>query len=727
MQKFQLVLLIHAHQPVGNFENVLESAYAKSYLPFVEVLARHPSIRVGLHYSGPLLEWIERAHQEYFERLRELVGRGQVEMIGGGFYEPILIAIPPEDRQEQIKRLADYVEKHFGRRPTGAWLAERVWEPQLPSTLRAAGVDYTLVDDNHFLGAGFELDNLYGYYVAEDQGQTVKVLPGLKSLRYLIPFRGIDETMQFLRKTAAEHPGGFAAMGDDLEKFGIWPGTHDHCYRDGWVENFFAALENSGDWMELSAPANAIARRVPLGRADLPTASYTEMMEWALPTPARVRYHALTQEFTSRPDDLPFVRGGIWRNFFSKYSESNLLQKKMLHVSGKLRRLEHRKLRDEASAEQLSKATTLLLRSQCNDPYWHGIFGGLYAPHLRTAAWQSLVEAEAILDHLSHRKQEYAKVEKCDFDADEREEIYFTSDRYAILVQPNDGGTICAIDCRPSGAQQTRSPQRTEPGGAADEDGRGSAAALINSLKRRPESYHEKIRGGIGKKAAGVVHSIHEQIRTKEDGLERWLNYDRWPQHSFRFLLFSRDKKQQDCAMIRLDEDANLAAGTYVATHLSADRVSLVSQDSREWCVEKAFSFVPTPQGFDIVCDAKLKRTGQGAARFQAGLEVVLNFLAPSAPDRYFESSGWRHSLNWSGAMPASQLRVVDEWQKVAVTVSAADAREFWICPIETVSESEEGFERIYQGSKIVTVWAVELTPGQEWNGQLTFRVAHLA
>ena len=93
--KFQLTLLIHAHQPVGNFDDVFERAYAQSYLPFVEVLSRHPSIRVGLHYTGSLLEWIERAHPEYFERLRGLVERGQIEIVGGGYYEPILIAIPP--------------------------------------------------------------------------------------------------------------------------------------------------------------------------------------------------------------------------------------------------------------------------------------------------------------------------------------------------------------------------------------------------------------------------------------------------------------------------------------------------------------------------------------------------------------------------------------------------------------------------------------------------------
>src|SRR5713226_1610121 len=137
---FHLSLLIHAHQPRGNFQHVMERCYEQSYLPFVEMLEKHPGVRMGLHYSGPLLAWFEEYRPEYFKRLKALVQRGQVELVGGGFYEPILVSIPPEDQLEQLSRLGAYLEKHFARRPTGAWLAERVWEPQLASALAAASV-----------------------------------------------------------------------------------------------------------------------------------------------------------------------------------------------------------------------------------------------------------------------------------------------------------------------------------------------------------------------------------------------------------------------------------------------------------------------------------------------------------------------------------------------------------------------------------------------------------
>lgn len=700
MQKFQLVLLIHAHQPVGNFDEVMERVYAESYLPFLDVLARHPQIRLGLHYSGPLLEWIEGKHPEYFDHLRALIANRQVEMVGGGFYEPILVTIPPDDRQEQITRMDAYLEKQFETHPQGAWLAERVWEPQVPSSLAAAGVEYTLVDDTHFLGAGFELDQLYGYYISEDLGRTVKVLPGLKILRYLIPFRDVPETIEFLRGAANSHPGGFAATGDDLEKFGVWPGTHEHCYRNGWLDRFFSALEENLDWLSLSTPGDAISSHAPLGRAVLPTASYGEMMEWSLPTPARKRFHDLLGEFSSRPDVLPFIRGGIWRGFLTKYSEANLLHKKMLHASRKIGKLA-RNRRSGSYLEARNRAATLLLRGQCNDSYWHGIFGGLYSPHLRTAAWGSVAEAEAIADRLSHRSRHFADVTTTDFDGDGHDEIYFASDRYAALLSPGDGATIAALDFRTPNVP------------------------LINSLMRRPETYHANLRN-LSSGDPTAVRSIHEQIRTKEEGLERWLHYDRWARNMFRLLLFGQEKEFEDFTTVQLEEDAAAAGGRYRAEEVSRFGTTLVSDCGTAWNVRKALSFSRTAAGFDVTCDVSMRSKSRPAAPVNIGMEFVLNFLAPSATDRYFESDGRRLSLDTASSCPGHRLRIVDEAQRTEATIEAEKAQFFWVAPINTVSESEGGFERIYQGSQILAVCPAELAEGAEWSGRFTLRVAQL-
>jgi hypothetical protein len=714
LSKFSLVLLIHAHQPVGNFDDVMERTYERSYLPFLECLARHPRVRMGLHYSGSLLEWLAEKHPEYLLQIRKLAAAGQVEVVGGGFYEPILITIPLQDQIEQIRRLSDFVEQHCGARPTGAWLAERVWEPQLPVALAEAGIDYTLVDDSHFLTAGREIPELFGYYVAEDRGSTVKIIPGLQELRYLLPFGSIDDSIAFLRRSAQDHPGGMASMGDDMEKFGAWPHTWDHCFRDRWLDNFFSALEANTDWLETVPPGDALRAHDPLGRVDLPTASYTEMMEWVLPTAVRLKFHGLLEEFKDRPDLKRFLRGGFWRGFFSKYAESNLLHKKMLRVSWKLRHGARKSPRKGArGAARHAEAVTHLLRSQANDAYWHGIFGGLYAPHLRTELWRELVRAESIADELRLGTKQYQSVDRLDFDADGREEIEIVSPQFAALVKPSGGGTVEVLDFRPS------------------------AVTLINSLQRRLEAYHSRLTQ-TNHDATGVV-SIHNQTISKEAGLEKRLKYDRWPRTMFRLLLFANGKTHADFEALRLEENPAFAGGDYRTAEATPQQVQLIKEAPLS-CVApgappasllqaaKTFTFEALEKGFNLTCRIDLTRTAVASESrvpisFLVGLEVVVNLLAPNVPDRYIEFSGERKPLEWSGVADAPAVLLTDEWQNVAVKMEARDASQMWISPIETVSESEEGFERVYQGSQILGLWPVDLTSAEKWGAETVLRV----
>ncbi|MGB6429405.1 MAG: alpha-amylase/4-alpha-glucanotransferase domain-containing protein [Candidatus Acidiferrales bacterium] len=700
MPKFHFVLLIHAHQPVGNFDAVFERTYRQSYLPFIECLARHPGVRIGLHYSGPLLEWLSATHPEYFAQLAEMAARGQIELVGGGFYEPILISIPLADQREQIERLAAFLERYFGKRPRGAWLAERVWEPQLPSSLAAAGVEYTLVDDSHFLSAGFEPEQMFGCYVAEDGGHNVKLVPGLQALRYLVPFRDVGEVVGFLRDSSSRHPDGMAAMGDDLEKFGSWPGTYDHCYTNGWLDRFFSALEVESSWLSVVPPGEYLATHAPLGRADLPAASYTEMMEWALPTAARMRFHNVRQRFANEPEVLQFLSGNFWRGFFSKYAESNLLNKKMLRASREIELLGHRR-RGAAAAQKLAEARTHVLRGQCNDAYWHGVFGGVYAPHLRTALWREAIRAETLAESVRGRGQHEVCATTSDFDSDGADEVIVTSPRFSALVKPSDGATIAALDDRRAGA------------------------TLINSMMRRPEAYHDRLRA-LSSGTASEVTSIHDRTRAKEEGLERRLRYDRWPRHAFRLVLFPPHKTLDDYDALRLQEHAAFAGGAYRIEEVTGGRViataeATVGQGTLH--VLKRFDFAPAGPGFEVRCAVEMSLVGTSSAEFEAGIEIVLNFLAPDEPDRLFQTADGDHRLAWIGIASGPSLRVVDGWQNVAVVIEAREAKHFWVAPIETVSESEDGFERVYQGSQIMPVWTAHLLPGTIWTNEVVLRI----
>ena len=236
--RLTLLLAVHNHQPVGNFVSVFERAFRDCYLPFFRLLERHPRIKLSVHFSGPLWEAMKATEQSAFELISGLAGRGQIELLGGGFYEPILAVIPEADRQGQIRMMGDFLEESFGRRPRGLWLTERVWEPHLAKTLAAAGIEYTLLDEEHFRYAGAE--NIHCVYVTEDEGRPLRLFPIDKKLRYLVPFRPVEETAAYLEEIRRQ--GGLAILGDDGEKFGMWPGTKAWVYDEGWLERFFAYL-----------------------------------------------------------------------------------------------------------------------------------------------------------------------------------------------------------------------------------------------------------------------------------------------------------------------------------------------------------------------------------------------------------------------------------------------------------------------------------------------------
>ena len=190
-------------------------------------------------------------------------------------------------------------------------------------------------------------------------------------------------------------------MADDGEKFGVWPETYHTVYEEGWLERFFTLLEQNSDWLETTTFAEYLAKEPPRGRIYLPTASYMEMGEWTLPTRAMKEYDDALAKVKDPPDFAglrPFIKGGIWRNFLAKYPESNHMHKRMMMTSRKV----HEAL-DALRAGRREKADAArmldhLYQSQCNDAYWHGVFGGLYLPHLRSAVYEHLIQAEFLAD-----------------------------------------------------------------------------------------------------------------------------------------------------------------------------------------------------------------------------------------------------------------------------------------------------------------------------------------
>jgi len=727
-QPLRLILAIHNHQPIGNFDGVFEQAYQDSYRPFLEVFEQYERLRIALHTSGSLMEWLEAHHPEYADRLAGLVASGRIEILGGPFYEPILPMISPRDRVGQITSYTRWLENRLGATIRGMWLPERVWEQSLTSDLSRAEMEYTILDDFHFKNAGLTDAELAGYYVTEDDTNMLKVFPGSERLRYLVPFQSPQATIDYLYEMAQRHPGGVVVFGDDGEKFGTWPGTKSYVYDEGWLAQFFEVLQASGDWLKVTTPTEAIESVPPLGKVYVPEGSYREMTEWSMPAAKINQFEDVRHQLEEHglwESTARFIRGGYWRNFKIKYPETDIMVARMQMIS---RRLHERVASSQHEADAslaetatsgdptlIEKARQELYRGQCNCSYWHGAFGGVYLPHLRNAVYQHLIEADNLLDQYEGRgwrQEEHPWVELVagDYNLDGRKEAKLANNRLLVLVSPVAGGQIYELDVKSIGHN------------------------LLATLARRPEAYHRKVLEGPTQDGEDVA-SIHDRVIFKQEGLDERLGYDAWDRHSLVDHFVASDASAEQIAAGRAAELGDFVHGTYEARlRRSDDRVQLQLARQghvadRPLRITKGITLSASSESSEGTASAMLEIAyllEEIPTDITLHFSPELNFagLPGGADDRYFQDVDGQ-SLGQLGTrldlVDAMGLSLLDEWLGIEVGLRFDRPAGLWTYPVETVSQSEGGFELVHQSVVVQPHWIV--VPDAQGRWSVTMRM----
>lgn len=692
------IFCVHNHQPVGNFDHVIEDAATRSYEPFLKELLSHPEVKLSYHVTGFLLDWLVEKRPACISMLKTMVERGQVEMLGGAYYEPVLAVIPVSDRLAQIEKMSLRLEELFGCRPRGMWLAERVWDPTLPPTLSDAGIEYVVVDDYHFIKSGLSVEDLYGYYVTEDLGKSVKVFAGSERLRYLIPFEETDKLDDYLRSVDNSQDSTARAItfADDGEKFGVWPGTDKWVFDEGWLKDFLEKISALKDVVRSVTFSEHMDSVASLGRVYLPTTSYMEMGEWSLPAEASSEYAILREAIkhcVGGEGALRFFQGGTWRNFFSKYSEADWMHKRMLEVSSLVSDAATRGLEDK----DITRAKEHLYKAESNDAYWHGVFGGLYLPHLRCAVYENLIKAESLAKPILMGAQaeerrslpEEVTVEVRDVNADGIDEVVINTRDISLYLSPEDGGTLTEMDFK------------------------AGAINVMNTLSRYREGYHKKLEEACkAEEARGDnVTSIHGNVAVKEEGLDGYLFFDAVKRASLRERFFSGEVELTVDAFRKseLTELGGFSSSRFECEVIEGSGVVLSRKgdiDGRRVSLEKRLSVSGAVVKSDYTMSA------EGGKPLGNIFTVEFNFLLPgcNGPVSYVESAGERAGLSDSKVFGSSkELRLVDEFAATEITLKTSRPVKILAYPIETVSLSEGGFERIYQGTSIVIAAPVTL------------------
>ena len=470
--KTSLLFGIHCHQPIDNFDHVVYEIIEKSYEPFFMILKEYPQFKCSVHFSGWLFEFIKKNRPTLFALIQEL--SPQLEFFTGGYYEPILASIPSRDRVAQITLLSDFIEKNFNQKPKGLWLTERIWDDSIIDDLQKCHIEYVIVDDYHLIAAGHDAKNLNGYFIAENSNHTIALFPINKALRYVIPFASIEKTQETLHFIANDEGKNAAIIFDDGEKFGVWPKTYEKVYEKEWLKEFFETTIED-ETIDILTFNEYYTKNHAISLAYLPTVSYHEMQEWSILPNLAHDYKQLLEEI---PQLEHLIRGGIWKNFFLKYQESNWIHKRFLELSKK-----------NSTSTRFKKA---LYKAQCNDVLWHGIFGGIYLPNLRDNAYKYIIECENILGNES-------KSEVVDINLNSYEEYKFFTAMLLCIIDCKNGGQIVELDLR------------------------DVAFNLQNTLTRYKEIYHDNIVKRLPLNPSQEQEestTIHNNVLTTDEDLD---------------------------------------------------------------------------------------------------------------------------------------------------------------------------------------------------------------
>jgi hypothetical protein len=674
MKTINIIFGTHNNQPIGNFDYVIEDVYQRAYKPFLSIVNKYPDFKVVLHYSGILLRWLEENHPEFQMLLEELVKRKQVELLGGGFYEPVLSMIPNPDKIGQIEHLTTFLRQRFGKRPRGFWVTERVWEPSLAFTISASGMEYVFLDDIHLRSGGIDDSEMYYPYLTEDQGKTLSVFPLSKSLRYIIPYREPEDVIYFLSNIATEEGDRVVTIIDDGEKYGEWKGSYERCYQQGWMKRFIELIAENGSWIKTVLPGKFLAEHGCRDKVYFSCMLYDEMMDWVL-SPSRTKKLAeLKRKIAVRTGEDGFLPGGTFKGFLHKYPEANLMYSKMMYVNILVNQMGGDRSRKKAAREEMWKG-------QCNHAYWHGTSGGIYFNHLRKGIYRSLLDAEKLTRDTSVFLPSIFDI---DFDMDGKDEFLYQGMLYNGYVHTK-GGMLFELDFLETSWN------------------------YLDTLSRYVEYYHSYIE--------------------KENG------YDWYTRKAFIDHFFTDTSDIDSFRKMKYEELGDFIDKPYVPSSFDRDKfeVSLYREGSVKkgesrlaTRIEKTYLFskdsLSVAYGIENKSGEKLECT--------YGLEINIALPSERKEDSGISviSSRCEVEIDLSRFQvdDCSKILIRDIQNKTMITVSSEKSFRLWSVPTETYSQSIDSLERIYQGSSFVLCFPLELEKDQTWENVVSLEMTKI-
>lgn len=397
--------------------DTLEKEYQRIYKPLAKFLYSHSLFRMFFSFTGPQLEFYRKKHPEFIELMQKLIERKQIEILGGGYYNPVFPLLFPRDRSGQIELLSSSIREAVGKRPRGISLYESIWDSSLLSCFSTSGMEFVLLDES-LVPPG---KNMFVPLIMSDKGKSLAILPVAHSIKPSPDspvsdfLADIDSSAKKSRRSAEEivrSQKPVITVRFSLQEISA-------LLESGWLEKFSCEIENEKCSSDI--PAAVVKNAVVFQPVFIAAGMSGEIAQWAVTPykPVKPQKHFPVTVY----------------DFLQLYPQSKALYDRMMYVSMLMNQSHGDKIRKRTAREKVWE-------SQNGNCFFCMAAGSFINSSYRQNSFKNLAEAEKIIRECNDFEE---SVSSFDYNGDGLNEYIIRMQNYVAVVHPA-GGAIRELD-----------------------------------------------------------------------------------------------------------------------------------------------------------------------------------------------------------------------------------------------------------------------------------------
>jgi alpha-amylase len=628
----RLLLGLYDQKPLGTRREDLEYSLHACYKPLLTFLYANPEIRISLYFSGIIYQWLENEHPEINMLISDMVKRRQIELLSGGFYDPVLSMLPTKDRSHQVEMLTTFIRKRFGSRPRTAWITDQIWSPALVNTLSISGIRAAFQHTNSQIAHPEP-------FLMQEMGKLLCLFPihdGLTGQIHAGDFNGFQSSLDAAQKT---HMHSVISIMIDMGKL-VSQSMLDEVQTCEKLSHTLVQIGSQQDKFSLTLPHREYQQVT--GEDYLPSGWYSY----------------------SKPDTADHINELLLIHPEIKYLYGKL------HYSSKL----IPGIKKEKGLKKL--ALKEMLKGESFGPFSTSSNGGMYQHALRKENYSHLIE----VDKISREKGVFtSSITTYDIDFDTEDE-YIYRGKNITAVLDRIGGQVIELDY------------------------------LVNSW-----NYLDTFVGrdeDLARRSIPTITPGRKQL-------------------AFTDLMFLSEPDLLRYDKYDEQQVINLESFPYTVSDLNRDRreitftadICLDNHNVRKLRLTKFF----TCRTNSIMVNYRFENISGSRISWQFGSEYNLSFSSDSEDEVSYRCIDAKHERKLGGAgksLAHVKLLKIGDTAKKAIVSLYAD-RRFTVSKrhYTTTMITDLGEEEIYQFTRLLALWYVELDAGETWETQAAVRI----